>query len=246
MKIDRRSPQPLYAQLKTLLVERIQRQEYQPGQRIPSELALCDELSLSRPTVRQAIAELVSEGILVIIKGKGTYVADEPERIEIKNLSANQFALLTLRNLDALPALHVERLSGDVELNRLFTAGEAIVQTDYWSVSWQQEQEGQVYAYCRSLVPVYMFPELGPDLQEGRRMLDITANKYAYLPQRTVGRLFVRQARPEESLILDLSRNAPVLVLSSRLTARSGNICEISTAVLRADLVSLGLDSGRS
>jgi GntR family transcriptional regulator len=41
-------------------------------------MALCQELSLSRPTVRQAIAELVSEGILVIVKGRGTFVADEP------------------------------------------------------------------------------------------------------------------------------------------------------------------------
>mgnify|MGYP000923329023 CR=1 FL=1 len=86
-----------------------------------------------------------------------------------------------------------------------------------------------------------MFPELGPDLQKGKRMIDILANKYAYLPQKTSARLFVRQARLDESQMLDISRNAPVLVLNSRLTSRSGNICEISTATLRSDLVSLGL-----
>ena len=73
MKLDKRSSQPLYAQLKEVLVERIQQDVYQSGQQIPSELALCEELSLSRPTVRQAIAELVAEGVLVIVKGKGTF-----------------------------------------------------------------------------------------------------------------------------------------------------------------------------
>ena len=145
MRIDRRSPQPLYAQLKELLVERIQRQDYQPGQRIPSELDLCQELSLSRPTVRQAIAELVSEGILVIVKGKGTYVADEPERIDIKNVNANQFSLLAARNLDPFMALAIERLDGDGELNRLFSVADTTAKTDYWSVSWQQQEEGQIY-----------------------------------------------------------------------------------------------------
>ncbi|MDD2442817.1 MAG: GntR family transcriptional regulator [Eubacteriales bacterium] len=246
MKIDRRSTQPLYAQLKELLIDRIRQQTYAPGQQIPSEMALCQELSLSRPTVRQAIAELVSEGILVIVKGRGTFVADEPERIEVKNLIAGQFSLLTARSLDHFDHVEIEKVTGDAELDRLFGASDGPGHPGYWSIAWQQTENGQTYAFCRTLVPVSMFPELGPDLSQGKRMIDITANKYAYLPQKTAGRLFVRQARTEESQILDISRNAPVLVLSSRSTSRSGNVCEISTAALRADLVALNLDSGRS
>jgi GntR family transcriptional regulator len=246
MKIDRRSTQPLYAQLKQLLIDRIRQQDYAPGQQIPSEMALCQELSLSRPTVRQAIAELVSEGILVIVKGKGTFVADEPQRIEIKNAGANLFSLLSARSFDLLIDLQVDTITGEGEIDRLFGITDGTGHGGYWSIAWRQEEEGQIYVFCRSLIPVYMFPELGPDLQQGKRLIDIMANKYAYLPQKTSGRLFVRQARLEESQILDISRNAPVLVLSSRLTSRSGNVCEISTAVLRSDLVSLGLDTGRS
>jgi len=246
MKIDRRSTQPLYAQLKQLLIDRIRQQAYEPGQQIPSEMALCQELSLSRPTVRQAIAELVSEGILVIIKGKGTFVADEPERIEIKNVTANLFSLLSARSLDLMVDLQPDAIDADSEIDRLFGITDAPTRSGYWSIAWQQQEEGQIYACCKSLIPVYMFPELGPDLEKGKRMIDIVANKYAYLPQKTSARLFVRQARLDESQILDISRNAPVLVLSSRLTSRSGNICEISTTALRSDLVSLGLDTGRS
>jgi len=97
MKLDKRSTQPLYAQLKELLVERIQQGTYKPGQQIPSELALCEELDLSRPTVRQAIAELVTEGILTILKGKGTFVAAEPERIEIKGFNPFTFSFFIVQ-----------------------------------------------------------------------------------------------------------------------------------------------------
>lgn len=246
MKIDRHSPQPLYAQLKELLILRIQTGVYKPGDQIPSEMTLCQELSLSRPTVRQAVAELVNEGVLVIEKGRGTFVATEPERIDLKNINAGSFSLLSARNLGSFLNLTVDALDSEPEIDRLFSISDNTNRAGYWSVSWLQKEEGKVYAFCRSLIPVYMFPDLGPDLVAGKRMLDILANKYPYLPQRMFARLFVRQTRSEEMRLLDLPRHTPVIVISSRLISRSGNVCEISTAVLRSDLVSLGLDSGRS
>lgn len=246
MKLDKRSTQPLYAQLKELLNERIRQGTYQPGQQIPSELALCEELSLSRPTVRQAIAELVTEGILVIIKGKGTFVASEPERIELKGFNAFAFSFLSARELDGLDDLTISRLEGNAELNKIFAAPGNPASQPVWSVSWRLEADGQTFAVCQSMIPVAMFPELADDLHHNRRMIDITANKYAYLPQKASCRIFVRPAGSEEARALDIARNAPVLVAASRLTSRSGNVCESVTVIMRADLVTLGLDAGRS
>ena len=50
-----------------VIVERIQDGEYKQ-ETDPSEMQLCKELDLSRPTVRQAISELVSDGILKFIR----------------------------------------------------------------------------------------------------------------------------------------------------------------------------------
>lgn len=46
-----------------------------PGTLIPTERALADEYSTSRTTVRQAIGELVAEGVLGRAQGRGTFVA---------------------------------------------------------------------------------------------------------------------------------------------------------------------------
>ena len=246
MKLDKRSTQPLYAQLKELLNERIRQGDYQPGQQIPSELALCDELSLSRPTVRQAIAELVTEGILVIVKGKGTFVASEPEKIDLKGFNAFAFSFLSARDMEGLDDLTVSTLEGNPELTRIFGSSGAVANPPCWSIKWQLVTDGQVFAICQSLIPVAMFPELGDDLRHNRRMIDITANKYAYLPQKANCKILVRPAGSEEARQLDIARNASVLVANSRLVSRSGNVCESVTAVMRADLVTLGLDAGRS
>ena len=50
---------------------------YPPGERIPGEQALCAAYNVSRVTVRNALEEIVREGLLVRRQGKGTFVAQE-------------------------------------------------------------------------------------------------------------------------------------------------------------------------
>lgn len=75
--IDRSSPVPLYHQLAEQLTAAIEGGRLQPGDPFENELALAARLDLSRPTVRRAIAELVSRGLLVRRRGVGTTVANQ-------------------------------------------------------------------------------------------------------------------------------------------------------------------------
>ncbi len=75
--IDRASPVPLYHQLAEQLTASIENGTLNPGDSFENELALADRLDLSRPTVRRAIAELVSRGLLVRRRGVGTTVASQ-------------------------------------------------------------------------------------------------------------------------------------------------------------------------
>ncbi|MBP2000630.1 GntR family transcriptional regulator [Paenibacillus shirakamiensis] len=67
---------PLYYQLKHYIKDKINRQEWLVGTAIPSERQLEKAFSLSRTPVRQALGELVHEGILERRHGKGTFVAE--------------------------------------------------------------------------------------------------------------------------------------------------------------------------
>src|SRR5699024_3223664 len=64
-----------YEQLADKLREDIFQGIYQKGEMIPSENKLQKETKFSRYTVRQAIAVLADEGLLVTERGSGTYVA---------------------------------------------------------------------------------------------------------------------------------------------------------------------------
>lgn len=74
--IDKSSPIPVYFQLKNDLVKKISNGVWKPGECIASERELCELYSVSRMTIRQAIGELVQDGVLTRVKGKGTYVCE--------------------------------------------------------------------------------------------------------------------------------------------------------------------------
>lgn len=67
--------QPLYKQIKELLLERISDGEWPPGTFIPSESALASSYNVSVGTLRKALDELVSENVVIRRQGKGTAVA---------------------------------------------------------------------------------------------------------------------------------------------------------------------------
>lgn len=72
----RKGDRPLYKQLKEHIRTWIESNRLQPGDKIPTERELARLWGVSRLTVRQAIAELVEEGILYRVQGSGTYVAE--------------------------------------------------------------------------------------------------------------------------------------------------------------------------
>lgn len=76
MDINKNSPIPLYYQLAEILREQIASGELPSGVQIPTERELCERMGISRVTVRQAIAYLIREGLLVAHPGKGTFVAE--------------------------------------------------------------------------------------------------------------------------------------------------------------------------
>lgn len=73
--IDRDVPIPAYYQLKQLIKQQIQQGDLKPGDQIPTEAEFCQRYNLSRTPVRQALQELVFEGLLVRTPGRGTFVA---------------------------------------------------------------------------------------------------------------------------------------------------------------------------
>lgn len=74
MNNERLNRSPLYEQLKLLLLELIGSDEFNRGEKFPSERQICSRFDVSRVTANKAVSELVREGILEYRKGIGHFI----------------------------------------------------------------------------------------------------------------------------------------------------------------------------
>ena len=74
------APEPLYQQVKQFVIDGIRAGEWGDAKRLPSENFLVSQLNVSRMTVHRALRELKTEGVIVRVPGRGTFVSAEKPR----------------------------------------------------------------------------------------------------------------------------------------------------------------------
>lgn len=94
MIIDKSSHIPVYYQVKEEVRSKISKGIWKVGECIDSERELSETYGISRMTIRQALGELVQEGILIREKGRGTFVC-EPK---VKQRDVMSFSEIARRN----------------------------------------------------------------------------------------------------------------------------------------------------
>lgn len=107
--------------------------KFMPGEKLPNENELSEELKISRTTLREAIRILATNGILEIQRGKGTFVKKDLQTDSIEEISSlskiktNAKDLYEMRLIFEPEAayLAVQRAS-DAEIKRILSLGEQI------------------------------------------------------------------------------------------------------------------------
>jgi GntR family histidine utilization transcriptional repressor len=96
---------PLYAKVKTHIMDQIRSGALKAGARVPSENELVESFKISRMTANRALNELTSEGLLARVPGVGTFVKEATPRT----------SLLELRNIADEIAARGHRYSSRIE-----------------------------------------------------------------------------------------------------------------------------------
>jgi DNA-binding GntR family transcriptional regulator len=232
MDLDRSSPVPMYHQVSVRL-ERAIRDEILPaGSRLENEVALSERLGLSRPTIRQAMQQLVDKGLLVRRRGIGTQVVHGKvtRAVELTSLFED---LQSSGQNPRTDLLHAEEESADQE------DAEAL------GVPF-----GSPVLKLRRLrfadeVPIAIMQNTLPEefLNLDRGLLS-TYGLYQVLSTRGVTmrvakqRFGARAANADESRLLGITKGSAVLTMARTAFDDSGHAVEFGRHCYRPDLYS--------
>ncbi len=86
MIISNSSPTPIYEQIKNEIIKQIMSGELEENEAIPSIRALAGDIKISVMTIKKAYDELLKEGYIVSIQGKGTFVAPKNTSLRKENI----------------------------------------------------------------------------------------------------------------------------------------------------------------
>lgn len=118
----------LYERIASRLADDVRSGALAPGERLPGERELARRLGVGRSSVREAIASLQVDGVVVTRPGSGTYVADAPPLArDDAAADVSPSALLEARALvePRIAALAARRATRDDEAERLLDAMES-------------------------------------------------------------------------------------------------------------------------
>ena len=149
---------PLYQQIKDML--RVEVMEMPLGEQIPSEPQLMRRYGVSRGPVRQAITELVYEGFLYRMQGRGTFRAG----------ATINYSRYTVHSLtDQLVCSGMEPGIRDVTLESVIAPANVARQlqlngaTEVWKLSRIRTADEEPITYSRGFILKEMIPELSVD-----------------------------------------------------------------------------------
>jgi DNA-binding GntR family transcriptional regulator len=227
VELDRSSPVPLYYQLAQAIEAAIRDGELAPGDRFENELALAKRLTLSRPTTRRAIQELVDKGLLVRKRGVGTQVVQNPvhRRVELTSLF-DDLVRAGQEPTTQLLQYHTGTADGEVaaELN---LAGD----TEVVTIQRLRCANGEPLAVMINYLPVELAPDPG-ELEDSGLYQSLRARGvHIRLARQRIG---ARPATKAEARLLEEKPGAPLLTMSRTAFDDSGKAVEFGNHCYRA------------
>lgn len=246
--INKYSNVPLYSQLKNLIIEKIDKGEYKEETKIPSEQELCDLFDISRPTVRQAINELTTNGYLYKEKGKGTFVARTKSKVDIKSYTG-----FTDSILDSQEPSHHNIVQMSVSDGSSIGIAEDIFgssighsqQHGFAEIKYLVKQKNDILSYNVSYIPISMFPTIIDDIKAGKPSFEILRGKYPLLPVKSKSNMEIIYTTQEEARYLQVQTGSALIKVENILFSKSGQAVEYIMAKYRADKCKLMFENSK-
>jgi len=229
--LDSSSRLPLYAQLAELFAARIREAHAKlAGRALPSELETAAHFRISRPTVRQAMGQLLSEGLIVRGRGRGTFVApphasrDLGRAFEFDLLQANHQVEFRLASRERVAA------PADVAAALGLPVGEMVE-----CVTRLRLSEGELFAFEERYLPLRYAKRITDSMLETEAGVVFARHLIEDPNGRVQFRVQAMAADAKVAKLLKMKKGAPMLVSEHTYFAPDGTPVLHGKVLFRGD-----------
>jgi GntR family transcriptional regulator len=214
-KLERKNI-PLYVQMEQILKSKIITGELLPGEQIPTEKELAETYRVSSITARQAVLNLVQEGLLLRKQGKGTYVQDGTTNVknimtlgvrgDISDVVPEGLSSQKVSVLDIGRASSPKKVASTLKLSE----GEEV-----FRIRRTRSDNGVTLSYIKNYLPVDIGGRIDKEDLLSHPMLHVLRNKLGLPVKKGVQYITAVTADYEIASALSVSISSPILYLET-------------------------------
>jgi len=203
---------PSYVSVYNSLYSDIMSNVYMETELLPGETNLSKKYGVSRNTLRQALAILSEDGLIIKVQGKGTIVAKRTETQFIKN-KINPMVQLAVEEIDLIendynfnPPTDIARQKLELSANDIVLASNNIFKT-----------EDKVIGFSFIQVPTMMFDTFGVDAgnrDDIEKLLNTTIFENTSKSNMSIKLIYANEI---EVKYLEVELNTPLLLIETIL-----------------------------
>jgi len=222
----------IFLRIRDWLRDAIERGDYRPGQRIPSEDELMKRFGVSRGTVRQAIYELVLEGWLYRVQGSGTYVSRPKYRQTLSRLTSFTEDMRSLGLTPSARLLACRHQPADRKIAEALkiAPGEEVIYIERLRLA-----NNEPMALNISIMPYKFVPNLEKENLETKSLYEILERQYGLLLFRAEQTLEPTIADQKTAKLLSVPVGAPILLVEGIVYLKNGTPIEWVRILYRGD-----------
>ena len=229
--------QPLYAKVRANMVDRLISGQWKPGQMLPSEIAIAEELGVHQGTVRKALDEMTAEGLVIRKQGRGTFVAEAEDQsilFRFYRLTPDGTEGDTSRSFP--DSTYLLRELRDASTEERDVIG---LQTNdkVWNIERVRSEGGTPILWERLVLPQHPFPDLDHHKTLPNNVYQLYSTEYGVIIARVLEDLRAVSASKEIAAHLDVPENTPLLEIDRRAIALDGSVVEWRVSHCRTDMM---------
>jgi len=236
-KVDRSLPVPLHFQIRALLIESIERGDVIPGSPLPPEKELANRYGVSLSPIRQAILDLVKEGVLYRRPGSGTFLREPPSTERVSVLGSFSESLRARGAEVDVVILTQQRMGTPREIeDRVGTDGVVVVER-------LTVIDGEPAAVLRSSLPAGRFAGVAEATLPNGSLYRYLEDAMGVVPMRAETTVQVVPCTTQRSAQLGVAAGSPLLQATGAVYDADDDVIEAFEVQYRSDVVRLRFDT---